>query len=56
MKRVLTFLVAFALPLTLLAQTAQEDYVRRYNNLIGRVGAAGVGVETLLDRWAADYP
>ena len=56
MKRILTFLVAFALPFTLLAQTAQEDYVRRYNNLIGRVGAAGVGVETLLDRWAADYP
>ena len=56
MKRILTFLVALALPLTLLAQTPQEDYVRRYNNLVGRVGLAGVGVETLLDRWAEDYP
>ena len=56
MKRILTLFLALALPLTLLAQTPQEDYVRRYNNLISRVGPAGVGVETLLDRWAADYP
>ena len=56
MKRILTFLVALALPFALLAQTPQEDYIRRYNNLVGRVGVAGVGVETLLDRWAADYP
>ena len=57
MKRILTFLVALALPLSLLGQTmTQEDYVRRYNNLTDRVGAAGVGVETLLDKWAADYP
>ena len=56
MKRILTFLVALALPLTLLAQTSQEDYLRRYNNLVGRVGIGGVGVETLLDKWAEDYP
>ena len=56
MKRILTFLLALALPLTLLAQTPQEDYVRRYNNLVSRVGPAGVGVETLLDRWAEEYP
>ena len=56
MKRILTFLLALALPLTLLAQTTQEDYVRRYNNLVSRVGPAGVGVETLLDKWAEDYP
>ena len=56
MKRILTFLVALALPLTLLAQTSQEDYLRRYNNLVSRVGIGGVGVETLLDKWAEDYP
>ena len=56
MKRFLTLFLALALPLTLLAQTPQEDYVRRYNNLISRVGPAGVGVETLLDRWAEEYP
>ena len=57
MKRILTTLAALALPLFLLAQTtSQEDYIRRYNNLVNRVGASGVGVETLLDRWAEDYP
>ena len=57
MKKLLTLLSALALSLSLLAQTvSQEDYVRRYNNLIARVGASGVGVETLLDKWAADYP
>ena len=56
MKRFLTLLVAFALPLSLLAQTSQEDYIRRYNNLVNRVGPAGVGVETLIDRWAEAYP
>ena len=56
MKRILTFLVALALPFALLAQTSQEDYLRRYNNLVNHVGPAGVGVETLLDKWAEDYP
>ena len=57
MKRFLTTLAALALPLLLLAQTqTQEDYIRRYNNLVNRVGPSGVGVETLLDRWAEDYP
>ena len=56
MKRILTLLVALVLPLSLLAQTPQEDYIRRYNNLVNRVGPAGVGVETLLDKWAEEYP
>ena len=56
MKRILTFLAALALPLTLLAQTSQEDYLRRYNNLVNRVGVTGGGVETLLDKWAEEYP
>ena len=57
MKRFLTLIAAFALSLPLLAQTSSpEDYLRRYNNLVARVGANGVGVETLLDKWQADYP
>ena len=56
MKRILTFLAALALTLPLLAQTSQEDYLRRYNNLVSRVGADGVGVETLLGKWAEEYP
>ena len=46
MKRLLTLLAGLVLPLCLLAQTTpQEDYLRRYNNLVSRVGAAGLGVE-----------
>ena len=56
MKRILTFLVALMLPVLLFAQTSQEDYIRRFNNLVNRVGPAGVGVETLLDKWAEEYP
>ena len=58
MKRILvTLLAALVLTLSLSAQTSsQEDYLRRYNNLVARVGAAGVGVETLVDKWIADYP
>ena len=56
MKRILTFLVALMLPVLLFAQTSQEDYIRRFNNLVSRVGPAGVGVETLLDKWAEEYP
>ena len=56
MKRILTFLGALMLPVLLFAQTSQEDYIRRFNNLVSRVGPAGVGVETLLDKWAEEYP
>ena len=53
----------FLILLTLVTLTAQaqetysqEEYLRRYNNLINRVGPAGVGVETLLNRWQEAYP
>ena len=56
MKKVL-ILIAALLPLMAAAQTySQEEYLRRYNALVVRVGVAGVGVETLLDKWQADYP
>lgn len=58
MKR---FFLLLTLMGTLLPLTAQEvqtpqDFLRRYNNLTQRVGIAGVGVETLLDKWEALYP
>ena len=40
---------AFALAVPASAQS--NNYQQRYNNLVARVGAAGVGVETLLDNW-----
>lgn len=38
------------------AQTPKEEYQRKYTQLVQRVGLSGVGVETLLQRWEADYP
>ncbi len=42
--------------LSLAAQTPKEEYQRRYNQLVQRVGLSGLGVETLLQHWEADYP
>ena len=57
MKKLLILLLA----LSALSASAQEtfteqEYLRRYNNLVARVGPAGLGVETLLNKWEADYP
>lgn len=41
---------AFVLLMPLAADA--QDYERKYNLLVERVGPAGVGVETLLDNWA----
>lgn len=35
---------------------AREQYAERYNLLVNKLGTAGVGIETLLDRWQTDYP
>ena len=57
MKRILVILLSLA-ALSVSAQETytQEEFLRRYNNLVSRVGAAGVGVETLLNRWQEAYP
>lgn len=57
MKRILVILLSLA-TLTAMAQETftQEEFLRRYKNLVARVGASGVGVETLLNRWAEAYP
>lgn len=57
MKR-LFFILLSLVTLSVAAQESytQEEYLRRYNNLVGRVGPAGVGVETLLNRWQEAYP
>lgn len=56
MKRIITILALALLPLVASAQETREDYLRRYNNLQERVGPAGLGVETLLNKWEAAYP
>jgi len=58
MKRILLLLAAALLPI--LSASAQDptgdEFLRRYANLTERVGPSGVGVETLIDKWAAACP
>ena len=58
MKKLLLTLVAASVLLPLAAQTkpTQKEYSDRYNLLVSRLGAAGVGIETLLRKWERDYP
>ena len=58
MKRLLIILLSLAAALGASAQEtlSEQEYLRRYNNLVARVGPAGLGVETLLNKWEADYP
>ena len=58
MKKLISIVLGLAILLPLSAQEpySKEEFLRRYNNLVERVGPAGVGVETLLDRWEAAWP
>lgn len=57
MKRLLLTLFLSAAALTAaVAQDTSEAFASRYNTLVKRVGFSGVGVETLLDRWATAFP
>ena len=53
----LTLAAIMAMPL-MTAQTkpTQKEYSDRYNLLVSKLGTAGVGIETLLQRWGEDYP
>lgn len=54
MRKIIYVLTALALSVATYAQTS--DYQRKYDILVKRVGAAGVGVETLIDNWAKAEP
>lgn len=52
MKRLFIVLaVLFSSQTLVLAQTESERYEQRYDMLVERLGAAGVGVETVLNNW-----
>ena len=55
-NRILILLLGLVCLVPLHAQESKEDYLRRYNNLVGRVGPDGLGVETLLNKWEAAWP
>ena len=48
--------LAAALVLLLPSLAAAQDFERKYNLLVERVGPSGVGVETLLENWAEAQP
>lgn len=58
MKRMLLAILAVITLFPLSAQTmpAQKEYLDRYQLLVSKLGADGVGIETLLQRWGKDYP
>ena len=48
--------VVVALPLAAQVKPSQKDYLDRYNLLVSKLGASGVGIETHLQKWERDYP
>jgi len=51
MRKIIFTLSLALLCLQMSAQGTTENYLKTYNNLVSRVGFAGVGVETLLNKW-----
>ncbi len=51
MKKLILLLSALLVASAAFAQTESEKYEQRYNLLVSRLGAAGVGVETVLNNW-----
>ena len=45
-----------ALSIAAFAQTTAEEYAAKYLRQINKVGEAGVGVETIIDRWEEAFP
>ena len=56
MRKLIAILALTAIVFTAAAQTTPEQFASRYASLVKNVGVAGVGVETLLDKWEAAYP
>lgn len=51
--RIKIYILAFAVLVATVASAQSLNYENRYNLLVSKVGPAGVGVETLLDKWQA---
>lgn len=58
MRKILTLAAAAVLFTGIAAAQTPEakEFLERYNLLVSKLGASGVGIETLLDRWEAAYP
>jgi len=56
MKRYIAAIFAFAMSLSAIAQTTQQEYFEKYVRLTSRLGYAGVGIETYIDKWETAFP
>lgn len=57
MYRLITIVAALIISAaTLSAQETAKEFLDRYNLIVSKLGPSGVGLETLLDRWAEAYP
>lgn len=55
-KTVLFLFLMLAAAFGLRAQQTSDDYQRRFNNLVDRLGYGGIGFETLFDQWEKALP
>lgn len=56
MKRFFLIAISFAMTFTSVAQTSKDEYMNRYVLLVSKLGQTGVGIETLINKWEADFP
>ena len=56
MRRIFTISALLLLALAAWGQNDAEGFKARYDRHVRAVGSAGVGVETILDRWEAAFP
>ena len=56
MKRSIVIIAALLAGFAAQAQTAPEEFKARYDKHVRAVGACGVGVETIIDRWEEAFP
>lgn len=56
MKRFFLIVPALVIAFSSMAQTSKDEYLNRYALLVGKLGQTGVGIETLINKWEAEYP
>ena len=56
MKRYLIIALSLVLAMPAFAQRTSEEYATRYDLVFNRLGATGVGLETILKNWEQDFP
>lgn len=56
MKKIFILVAMVSACLAASAQTTSEEFAAKYLRQVGMVGEAGVGVETIIDRWQEAFP